>query len=333
MTGTKQLNKKLMTRGTLGGTLDALSIYWNGVTVRQWDAWIESISISPIEQTWSYGQAFGGTTAYTPVHGVIYKKKSPVAIVQVVEWRVGNLVRIAKIVRGPLFFDGISDQDKQRVFTLIRRRYSFRKLDFLLWTPEFFVEGVHHEFFRNLGLRKVVTGYSSILIDLQQDEADLLSEMNVKWRNQLRKAEKSGIRIRVGHGGAALDWLLARHENHRKRKRLRIPASQFVSAISISMRNKQGTLALVAYDGSEPIAGVLVFRHGTTSTYYVAWNGPSGRKIFANNLLIWHAIKELRSRGVRWLDLGGVDGLSMPGVARFKIGVGGKLYTLAGTYL
>ena len=29
----------------------------------------------------------------------------------------------------------------------------------------------------------------------------------------------------------------------------------------------------------------------------------------------------------------GVDGLSMPGVSRFKLGMGGELYTLAGTYL
>jgi lipid II:glycine glycyltransferase (peptidoglycan interpeptide bridge formation enzyme) len=53
----------------------------------------------------------------------------------------------------------------------------------------------------------------------------------------------------------------------------------------------------------------------------------------ANNLLLWHAIKELKSRGVRWFDLGGVDSSSMPEVSRFKLGVGGELFTLAGTFI
>ena len=64
--------------GTFEGSLEGLDLYSNGVTVRQWDAWINTISISPIEQTWSYGEAFVGVTSYTPTHSVVYKKKLPV---------------------------------------------------------------------------------------------------------------------------------------------------------------------------------------------------------------------------------------------------------------
>ena len=49
-----------------------LTIAWDGVNERQWDAWMERISPFPIEQTWSYGQAFAGVTPYQPAHGVIY---------------------------------------------------------------------------------------------------------------------------------------------------------------------------------------------------------------------------------------------------------------------
>jgi lipid II:glycine glycyltransferase (peptidoglycan interpeptide bridge formation enzyme) len=146
-------------------------------------------------------------------------------------------------------------------------------------------------------------------------------------------AERKNLRVRLGHGGASLEWLLTRHEGHRRRKRLRAPASPFVLAIALAQRNKQATLAFTAFSGNEPIGAILVFRHGQSATYYVAWNGPKGRRLHANNLLLWHAVKELKSQGVKWLDLGGVDGLSMPGVSRFKIGMGGTLYTLAGTYL
>ena len=58
-------------------------------------------------------------------------------------------------------------------------------------------------------------------------------------------------------------------------------------------------------------------------------NAPRG----AHNLLLWNAIEHLRSRGVRQLDLGGVNTTSGAGIARFKIGTGGAVTTLAGTYL
>ena len=69
------------------------------------------------------------------------------------------------------------------------------------------------------------------------------------------------------------------------------------------------------------------------ATYYIAWSGEKARAVHANNLLLWQAILGLKAEGVEWLDLGGIDGLTMPGVARFKLGLGGEMYTLAGTFL
>jgi lipid II:glycine glycyltransferase (peptidoglycan interpeptide bridge formation enzyme) len=40
----------------------------------------------------------------------------------------------------------------------------------------------------------------------------------------------------------------------------------------------------------------------------------------------------LAERGVQQLDLGGVNTQSNPGLARFKLGAGGRVVTWAGTY-
>ena len=319
--------------GPLDDERDGLRINWNGATMRQWDAWIEAMPCSAIEQTWAYGEAFVGVTPYLPAHGVVYRGTNPVAIVQILEWRVAGLVRVVKIVRGPLFLDGVSRSEKISALWLIRSRYSFSRLDFLLWTPELEDQPNDMVLMRDMGLRRVITGYSSIWLDLTKDESALRAGLHQNWRNQLVGAEGENLRVRLGHGGASLEWLLTRHEGHRRRKRLRAPASPFVLAIALAQRNKQATLAFTAFSGSEPIGAILVFRHGQSATYYVAWNGPESRRRHANNLLLWHAVKELKSQGVKWFDLGGVDGLSMSGVSRFKIGMGGTLYTLAGTYL
>jgi lipid II:glycine glycyltransferase (peptidoglycan interpeptide bridge formation enzyme) len=53
----------------------------------------------------------------------------------------------------------------------------------------------------------------------------------------------------------------------------------------------------------------------------------------AHHLILWRAIEELRERGVRILDLGGVNTIRSAGVARFKMRTGGKVLTLAGTYI
>ncbi len=49
-------------------------------------------------------------------------------------------------------------------------------------------------------------------------------------------------------------------------------------------------------------------------------------------MLLWRGLLELRGNAVAWLDLGGIN-TAAPGVARFKLGVGGEIFTLAGTYI
>jgi lipid II:glycine glycyltransferase (peptidoglycan interpeptide bridge formation enzyme) len=92
-------------------------------------------------------------------------------------------------------------------------------------------------------------------------------------------------------------------------------------------------MALVAVDDSEPVAGVMLLRHGASATYEVGYASARGRALRATHLLLWRAAELLASRGVRWLDLGGVATDRSPGIARFKLGMGGTVATLPGTFL
>jgi lipid II:glycine glycyltransferase (peptidoglycan interpeptide bridge formation enzyme) len=73
--------------------------------------------------------------------------------------------------------------------------------------------------------------------------------------------------------------------------------------------------------------------HGQAATYQVGWSNDQGRDLNAHNLLLWQAMTELSARGVRVLDLGGVNTGRSAGLARFKIGTGGQVHQLAGTFL
>jgi len=92
-------------------------------------------------------------------------------------------------------------------------------------------------------------------------------------------------------------------------------------------------LSLRADIGRDRLAGVMFLIHGQAATYQVGWNSDAGRDLHAHNLLLWRGIEALQERGIRTLDLGGVNTQRSAGVARFKIATGGVVKQLAGTYL
>jgi lipid II:glycine glycyltransferase (peptidoglycan interpeptide bridge formation enzyme) len=78
---------------------------------------------------------------------------------------------------------------------------------------------------------------------------------------------------------------------------------------------------------------MLFLIHGQTATYHIGWQDEAGRDAGAHPLLLWRAMGMLAERGVRWLDLGGVDTGPGAGIARFKLGTGGQVLTLPGTFV
>lgn len=316
-----------------GEELDGIVALWDAVDQRRWDDLIAKAERAPLEQASAYGAAMAMASAYLPVTAVFMRGPDPVAVALLLEWRFPGGFRIAKLTRGPLFLDDVGAREREAVFALIKRRYPVAKLNLFFMTPELAAGPESDALMRQTGMRPMVTGYNTVWLDLRRDLEEIRAGLHMKWRNQLKAAENAKLRVRSGYGGAPMEWLLARHDEHRKRRKFRAPAGAFVAAIADSGRDKRATQVFTAYSGSEPIAAILVIRHGRAATYYVGWTGLEGREKHAHNLLLWAAIEKLKELGVDWLDLGGVDGLYMPGVSRFKLGVGGELVTLAGTYL
>ncbi|UUX51918.1 GNAT family N-acetyltransferase [Nisaea acidiphila] len=316
-----------------GEELDGIVALWDAVDQRQWDELTAAAERLPLEQCSAYGAAMARASGYRPMPVVFMRGPDRVAAALLLEWRFPGGFRMAKLTRGPVFLAAVSDVERGAVFRLIKRRYPVAKLNLFFLTPELPAGAESDAQMGAVGMRPMVTGYSTVWLDLRPDLDALRAGLHVKWRNQLTAAEGAKLRVRSGYGGAPMEWLLSRHDQHRKRRKFRAPAGAFVAALADSGRDKRAVQVFTAYSGSEPIAAILTVRHGKAATYYVGWTGLEGREEHAHNLLLWAAIEKLKGLGVEWLDLGGVDGLHMPGVSRFKLGLGGKLVTLAGTYL
>ena len=84
--------------------------------------------------------------------------------------------------------------------------------------------------------------------------------------------------------------------------------------------------------GRDRVAAMMFLLHGQAATYQVGWTSDAGRDLHAHNLILWKGIEELKERGIRQLDLGGVNTARSAGIARFKMATGGQVRVLAGSY-
>ena len=89
----------------------------------------------------------------------------------------------------------------------------------------------------------------------------------------------------------------------------------------------------VAESDDSTLAFIMVALHGTSATYYIGWNSEKGYQLNLNKLLLWEAIRDLKKRGFRWFDLGGIDFVHTQGIAEFKMGTGCEYYELSGEFV
>ncbi len=312
-----------------------IELAWDLCEPAEWDALLARAPLAPLQQTRGFGTAIALTRRCRVRRCAVFKGGRVRALVQTFEKNTGPLT-IVRILRGPVWLDPQPDSAERReVLRTLRRAFTLRRRQLLIWTPELPDSRENHAALRGCGLRRMVTGYSTSLIDLERPGEQLRAALQGKWRNMLRSAEKAELPVQVGATGRPFEWLVRQADRQRRRGGYYAPSANMIRAIAGSMARKEDVLTVTASaaPGRERIAGTLVFIHGRSASYELGWSGADGRRLRAHHLLLWRTIEELRKRGVRWLDLGGLDAVAAPGVARFKLGLGGGLYTLAGTYI
>jgi len=310
-----------------------IEIAWDDCPRPEWERLLRRAGKSGLEQSWSYGDAVTRCSAQSVARAVVSRGDRALSLVQVFGRRLGPLGRLQRILRGPVWMDdGLDAATRCEVLRAIKRGFGLRRRAPLLWLPELPEAPASEALMRGLGSRRMVTGYSSLWLNLAPSEAALRSGLHVKWRNALKAAERQRLKVKADHGGRQLEESLACYDRFRRGKRFAGPSGAFIAALAEAGQRGREVLHLSAEAGGELRAGIVLVRHGASATYYAGWTSPEGRRDKAHNLLLWRGLLALKEAETRWLDLGGVSPTA-PGVARFKLGLGGELFTLAGTYL
>lgn len=250
--------------------------------------------------------------------------------------RLYGVIRWTNLFRGPVWLKNrVSEPTKQAVLKKLQRLYSKWRWDFLTIMPELPEGEAACRMMKQAGFRRMMTGFSTIWLDLTKDSEHLRAGLSGKWRNQLTKAEKAGMGISIGgkkpHQYA---WLLEKEQIQQSNKDYAALPVGFVEQFIAASTPKSGTgvLSVSALQGREKVAGGLFLKHGKSATYHIGWSGEKARKSGAQNLVLWKALMRLKEEGVMYLDLGGLNTAELAGVARFKLGLGTEPITLAGGF-
>ncbi|WP_374764834.1 GNAT family N-acetyltransferase [Yunchengibacter salinarum] len=294
----------------------------------------ESVPL-PLQQHPAYGQAVTGPRTGAEMRWIT-GPDGPLARMLVLHRALPRPLRLATVFRGPVW---LTPPDWLTPLTAAERGQVIDRLtpDRARWRWRFFLlmagEADPAPYAR-AGFWRVMTGASTAWLDLSPPLDTLRAGLAGNWRNQLRRAESANLSIDPGgRRPASYAWLLDKEAARQQSGLYRALPPAFVARYAAAFPDpRQAVLSVTARQSRDTVAGALFLLHGTSATYHIGWSGPTGRACHAQNRVLWAAITALKARGVRWLDMGGLDTVSGAGIARFKLGTGARPVTLAGTF-
>ena len=299
-----------------------------------WRSYLMKIEFSNLLQAWEYGDAKALSEGWHGRRVVCSNNGSPLCIAQFLERKIFGIFKVSRLSRGPLFFNDSSDAQLHSAWKKILKSYSIWRLHILSISPELLVGNTLNPIHGLATLRRVSpVGTESATLNLNQEISTLRQNLDPKWRNQLTMSERSGTRVDYSTKESDFKWFEEVYETLRREKGFYgIPTVLFQNILKMFSRTGNAHLFICTYEGRN-IAAILVVAHGTTATYLAGWNGHEGRKLNVNNLLLWEASRLLKEMGISKLDLGGIDSLNTPTIAKFKLGMRGKIYKTLGEFV
>ena len=306
-----------------------MKVTWDAIDASTWDAHHVRTGAA-LQQDWAYGACMK-TLGVHVLRGWVTRDGEPVALAQfIVRYFAGQIASMALCSLGPVWLTALTAKEKEQTYLALKKTIPLNKLRVVLFTPAE-VQGA------DLGLsawRRVMTGQSTVMLDITQSLPDLRAGLDKRWRHRLGGAENSELTVhRVGTNPGQYRWLLDADMQQREQRGLLGLPLQFFDLYAQSRQQPSKNILTIRADiGRDRVAGMLFLIHGEAATYQVGWTNDVGRDQHAHNLILWHGIQELQARGVRVLDLGGVNTIRSAGIARFKMSTGGKVITYAGSY-
>lgn len=312
-------------------------IKWNSLSLDEWEMRFSKIKRSNFLQSYVYAQGACRHYRQKVRWGLILIDEQEAGLVQIFEASfLFNLFHAVILDRGPLWFDGYGNAPHVQAFfkefnSQFPRRLG-RKRRIL---PEIEDGMAANALIKQVGLEKLSEKevYETYWLDLTQNIDDLRMNLDGKWRNSLKKAEKTKLTIDWDEKGAFYSWIRAEYGLDKNLRGYGGISPQFLDILAPFLLKRRRMIIGRASLNGEPIAGVMFLLHGGSATYQIGWTSLAGRENNAHHLLLWQGMSVLKLKDICEFDLGGVNDDTAEGIKKFKKGMGGQPYRLVGHYV
>jgi len=236
------------------------------------------------------------------------------------------------VPRGP----AVAERERLLVLDELERRANAGRAMVLRVEPNALVGDEWPAFFEGRGFvkGKAVQPEATRVLRIDVDPDRLRAGFKPKTRYNLNLAEKKGVRVRASRDVATFAQLAA---NTGKRQQIHLPGTAYYqAAIDLFGPGDEVRLYLADHEG-ETLAGIMVFRFGTTAYYLFGGSSDNKRELMPNYLLHWQAMLDFKTLGCDSYDWWGIPEEPAPdhpwfGLYRFKTGFGGETVRYAGLY-
>lgn len=165
---------------------------------------------------------------------------------------------------------------------------------------------------------------STLIVDLQPSEEDILAQMKQKGRYNIKIAKKHGVTVEESKDIKTFYNIFK--ETTSRDHFSGHPLSYYENMMK-TLGPDRAKLFLASYQGI-PIAGAIVTYFNQTATYYFGASSNEHRNVMAPYLLHWHIMRDAKARGSTQYDLFGIapeNSKNHPweGVTSFKLKFGG----------
>lgn len=283
------------------------------------DALPNTPAVLPLQQSPEYADALRDMGCRARFHTIRDSGDRRIGQVVLVSRRLGKLGAVRFTSMGPVWSAGVGAGARVAALRMLRAH------GMLLANA---AEG-DETCYANAGYCRLLSPAQVARLPLTPD---WLSRASGKWRNQLRHGRAhapSPVQSRSFDAAADL-WLLHMAQRMARKRGYRDLPPAFT--LSFARTHPGAARIFLLRDCADVVAAVLILRHGRAATYHIGWSSPAGRAYNAHRLLLAEASDWLRERGCKRLDLGTIDTVGAPGLARFKLGMGARAVALGGSW-
>jgi len=298
----------------------------------EWSAMLDLFDDGNIYQTWSYGAVRWGRKNLS--HLVLKRNGEVLGIAQL---RIVRPTRfnfgMAYLRWGPVCHRHGKDLDAEVVFCMaqaLNDEYACKRGLLLQVLPNAFIgspraaqiQYAFGKFRQESGTS--ANGYRTFILDLTRPLEELRRNLDKKWRNQLTRSEKNGLKIVAGTGTDDYQRFCRMYSQMRERKAFEstVDIEEF-GRIQEDLPEAQRMQVMICEQEGIPVAGMVSSKMGDSAIYLLGATSDNGLNSKGAYLLQWTLIQRLKENGAKWYDLGGIDPEQNPGVYHFKSGLSG----------